>query len=612
MDLTEKPDASTVDSMHSHLSGVWNRTHTERWPLVDTYYNNTFPLWPTGSNRPEWLRPSRGRAIIDHAVDHLLAFEPVLRRFPSSQEEEDKVMADNIEKIMQSIMNRAAIIENTLTWKQAGKHLLMYGYAIVNDAVSALDLRSSREAPKKKTNETDTNFERRLAVFEHKKKTLMPFRTRAPHPQRVLMDPSNKEPRVAINTEMIYSQDLHDITANRINPKTGKPKRGQPGDVEVWEVQNDPFERISRREQWTADWHILTVNGSLLFVERNDWGFVPYSQAFAGFGQEPTDWKDLDPYWLAVGMLDPIIPALKALAQAQAGKHNSLMQATFPDKFTTGDSAELMEQSSRGEIIEVDSKDAVWTEDIPNYTRWMFMAEDELQKEVEFATFASNIAGIRQPGTITVGQEAIQVQAAAKKFIAPTKQLEHLASSSASHILQLIDVLDLAVEIDGRDIQASDLDKDYAIRVRFEQLDPVFQLQLRELGLAEHAQGLLSSESYWRDYARREDGTMENVRVMMDRVRAMPAVQQKLALAAAEEMGVLDLLLEEMTPEEKGQGGQGGSQLVGPDGNPLASSMGRQSPQQAVNQIRGSRNQLRQPLTGRATKPGQTGANRAR
>ena len=240
------------------------------------------------------------------------------------------------------------------------------------------------------------------------------------------------------------------------------------------------------------------------------------------------------------------------------------------------------------------------------------MAEDELQKEVEFATFASNIAGIRQPGTITVGQEAIQVQAAAKKFIAPTKQLEHLASSSASHILQLIDVLDLAVEIDGRDIQASDLDKDYAIRVRFEQLDPVFQLQLRELGLAEHAQGLLSSESYWRDYARREDGTMENVRVMMDRVRAMPAVQQKLALAAAEEMGVLDLLLEEMTPEEKGQGGQGGSQLVGPDGNPLASSMGRQSPQQAVNQIRGSRNQLRQPLTGRATKPGQTGANRAR
>lgn len=610
MDLTAKPDASDIDSMHSRLSGVWNRTHTERWPLVDTYYNGTVQLWPTGSPRPEWLRSSRGRAIIDHAVDHLLAFEPVVRRFPTGQEEDDRILADNIEKTMQSIMNKAALVENTLTWKQAGKHLLMYGYAITNDAVSALDLRAARDKPRKKRDETDLNFERRLAVFEHKKKTLMPFRTRAPHPARVLMDPSSKEPRVAINTEMIYSQDLHDITFNRINHNTGKPKRGAPGDVSIWEVGSDPFELIARREWWTADYHALAVDSTLLFVERNDWRFVPYSQAFAGFGQEPTNMKDLDPYWLAVGMLDPILPALRAMAQAQAGRHNSLMQATFPDKFTTGDSAEIMEQKARGEgIIEVDSKDAVWTEDIPNYTRWMFMAEEALEKEIEFATFASNIAGIRQPGTITVGQEAIQVQAAAKKFIAPTKQLEHLASSSASHILQLIDILDLSIEIEGRDIQASDLDKDYAVRVSFEQLDPVFQLQLRELGLAEHAQGLLSSESYWQDYARREDGTDEQVRVMKDRVRAMPPVQQKLALAAAEEMGVLDLLEEDMIEEPGGGSQSQNSGLVGPDGQPLAQSMGRTSPQQAVNQIRGSRNQLRQPLTGRATKPRQRGGN---
>ena len=167
--------------------------------------------------------------------------------------------------------------------------------------------------------------------------------------------------------------------------------------------------------------------------------------------------------------------------------------------------------------------------------------------------------------------------AAQKKFIAPLKQLEGMASNSASHMLQLIDVLDLHLEIEGRDIQPSDLDKDYAIRAKFETLDPVFQLQLRELGLAEHAQGLLSDESYWEDYAKRQDGTQERIRLLKQTIRKLPAVQQKMALEAAKEMGIDDLLEEEMAEEEGGGGQTSGPQLVGPDGQPLSSSLGKSS-----------------------------------
>ena len=616
MPLDEKPDASYIDSMRSYLYGIWSRTCHQKWRLIDSYYNLTYSMWPEGSQRPEWLKPARARSIVDGAVDQQLAFEPLVKRFPIGRAEEHKQRADQVENALAAIMREAQLLEPSLTWKQVGKHLLLYGYAVVEDSISALDLRKSREKPKRRRGEAETEFERRMTVWEHQKKTLMPFRTRAPHPARVLLDPSQKEPRAAVRVGMARAQDLYEQTSNRMHltgQKAGQPKRGSPGDVTMFEVGNNPFELVEIMEYWSCDWHALVAKRELIYVERNTWGFNPYSHAFSGFGQEPTDYPDQDPAYLAVGMLDHILPDLKASAQAQAGRHNSLMQATWPKRYTTEDAAEILNQEASGEVVEVAGRDSIWQQDVPNYTRWMFMAEEALERDIEMATYSRAASGQKEPGVSTVGQQAILSTAAARRFIAPMKQLEHLATSSGSHILQAIDVLKISLMVEGHDISPADIEKDYSLRVTFQNaVDPVFQLQLRELGLAEVGQGLLDDETYWTEYAQAEDVTERRKRLLKMFVRKMPRVQMLMAMAAAKEMGIEDLLNEVMEGEFDGAlGGGEGSQLLGPDGQPLAQSMGRTSPQQGANSIRGAAAQLRQPLTPSVASPGRTGANRA-
>ena len=112
--------------MVRHLEGVWSRTHA-KWQVVDSYYQQEYRLWPEGLDRPEWLKPARSRSIVDHATDHQLAHDPIVSRPATGDEEEDRAKADRVEPALKSILDEAALLEPTLTWKQAGKHMLLYG-----------------------------------------------------------------------------------------------------------------------------------------------------------------------------------------------------------------------------------------------------------------------------------------------------------------------------------------------------------------------------------------------------------------------------------------------------------------------------------------------------
>jgi hypothetical protein len=297
--------------------------------------------------------------------------------------------------------------------------------------------------------------------------------------------------------------------------------------------------------------------------------------------------------------------------------HNALMQASFVKEYTTEDAAELIAQESRSDVVEVTGKDTVWIKDVPTFSRWMMEASSRLDGDIELGTYSRSQAGLRQQGVSTVGQQAILDTASGRKFIAPTAQLQHLATNSASHILQFIDTLDLDIRVEGKDLNKSMIKGDYSLKVSFEVIDPVLQLQLRELGLAELAAGVLSDQSYWEEYAKRENITEERWRLIAMKIRELPPIAMKMALIAARRLGMEDLLAEEIEGEllnegtAGGAGGAGGNgtggPLVGPDGQPLQSTLGRTSPQQGANQIRGAVQQLRQPLTGNVAKPGRTG-----
>jgi len=423
--------------MTRYLQDLWSRTHV-KWQEIDSYYQQTFKLWPEGMNRPEWLKPARSRSIVDHAVDHQLAYEPMIHRWPSTQTEASKRRADQIEPVMKAILDEASLFEPNLTWKQVGKHLLLYGYAVVEDGLDSLCMAQRREKPKKGRNEPQDEYERRVRIHRNASKSMMPFRTRAPHPSRVLLDPTEKEPRIAVKHALRRSIDLEEITKARLIGA-----RAKRGEVKKWEVGENPFELIMVDEFWSECWHAMAVDSELLFVEKNTWGFVPYSHAFSGYGQEVTELEECDPTYLAVGILEPVMPVLKAQAQAISGRHNALMEATFNPTGTVMDSAELQEQMARGDVIEMGNRGDVWKMDMPNLPNWMFQSEEWLDRDIEMGTFSRALQGVRETGVSTVGQQAILTTAAGRKFVSPSKQLQHLATQSASHILQWVDVLDL-------------------------------------------------------------------------------------------------------------------------------------------------------------------------
>ena len=489
MAYDDKPTVESIHQITRYLQDLWSRTHN-KWREVDSYYQQEFKLWPEGMSRPEWLKPARSRSIVDHAVDHQLAYEPIVHRFPAGQTEASERRADEVEPAMKAILDEASLFEPSMTWKAIGKHLLLYGYAVIEDGLDSSCMNQRREKPRKGRNEPQDEFDRRVRSHQNAVKSMMPFRTRAPHPSRVLLDPMEKEPRMAVKHAYRRSIDLEEITSARM---TGS--RAKRGEVHPWKVTDNPFEMVMVDEFWSECWHAMVANDELLFVEKNTWGFIPYSHAFSGYGQEITSIEEYDPSYLAVGILEPVMPALKAQAQAVAGRHNALMEATFNPTGTVMDASELEEQLSRGDVIEMGNKSDVWKMEIPQLPRWMFASEEWLDRDIELGTFSRALAGVREQGVSTVGQQAILTTAAGRKFVSPTKQLEHLATKSAEHILQWVDVLELDLRIRGHRLNRQMLESDYSCSVSFELIDPVLQLQFRELGMREVQQGLKSKET---------------------------------------------------------------------------------------------------------------------
>jgi len=548
----------------------------------------------------------RARSIIDHAVDRQLAHEPTIHREPVGQGEEHKKKADKVEPALRAIMRHVSLEEISLPWKQAAKHLMLYGYAVIEDGLDGVVMNKRRNKPTKKRGEATEDYDTRVRLWENLKRSMVPFRTRTPHPARVLMDPTRKRPNMAIKHTYRLAGDLYDLTYSRSQGR----RKGRDVEVEVFERDN-PQEMILTDEYWSEDWHAMfTTNGDQLFVEPNTWGFVPFSHAFAGYGSEPTQMENIDPSYMAVGLLDHAMEDLLAQAQESAARHNAVIDAAFNPMVTTGDAAELQQQLSRGDILE-GQRGEYFRMEMQQLPRWMFESEQWIDRDLDMGTYNRSVAGIREQGVSTVGQQAILSTSADRKFVAPSVQLQHLASVSTGHILQLIDVLDLDLKVEGHEIRPSDLEGEYSVNVKFELIDPVLQMQNRELGLREVQQGLKSKQTYWSADARLEDASGEERRLVRAMIRAQPEVIKILAAQVAKEFGI-DQMLQEMEDEAaaaaSGQGAQVGG-MGGPQGggDPLAGVMS--SPN--GNQAGGGVQELNQALTPNVFNPDRRGTQLA-
>lgn len=577
-DPEPQPDAAHIARKRDWSLETWQRSR-DQWSKVDAWLKGETPLWEVkGVNqhpgRPE-VHPALAAAIVDHAVDNGMSYDPVVERIPASEKDRSQRNADKVEPFVRNALVAAGMEQPSLTFRQLLSNVTAYGYGVLEGAViNSID---RPRKPKQRSGETEDNFKKRLSLYENRKKTWLPFSIRAPHPSRVLLDPLNKRPQFAVKHQYWFAWQVEDYAKARVENRKRVGRDAIPVANE-WKLapESNPMDSVLCDEYWTKDWHAFVVveGGSsvsdvgqgMVFCERNVWGFLPFGHAYSGWGKELVANDRFDPSCLTVGILDPVMQSLKSHAMVITALTNYVIEGGFPRRGTRLDAQEATDQL-RSDVMSLTNKDDIWNVDAPQLPQWLLQVLEVLAQDIELGTYARSLAGQRDAGVVTVGQQLILSGAAGRKFIAPMRQVEHLATICAGSVLRLVDVIGEELYCQGAKLSPAQIEHDYSVNVRFEMRDPVMHLQQKELALREWQAGAISIDDYWA-VAGYSDATEMRDRILLQRLRELPDMQMLMMERVSNRIGAQEML-EEIVKRQA----QAGT-LVDAQGRPLVGSSG--------------------------------------
>ena len=148
------------------------------------------------------------------------------------------------------------------------------------------------------------------------------------------------------------------------------------------------------------------------------------------------------------------------------------------------------------------------------------------------------------------------------------------------------------------------INHDYNIVAEFQTLDPILQLQEREVGMREVQMGLKSRESYRENDLRIANESLEFKRLTKEKVREMPEYIQALSREVAKEDGMLEMIEELQNPEAPEGGMPPGGAPPGAGGPPPGA--GGPQPEISAQAGGGATRAMRQALTPDTANPPRT------
>lgn len=583
-----KPDDAYVRNLRLHLQGVWSAAHANWRSNIDPWYWRTVKIWPEGTDRPEYI-PSTARRLVDVAADTQLAFDPKFHRpvIGANRSQEVKMAGDRVEAALGAVVMDAMLEETTLAFKSDAKYLCAYGYGVLEGPT--LDLADKPKQPVKgefDKKETDKEFGWREIDFKNTQRQWNPIRIRSYHPARTLLDPTVKKPLEGVRFDRRYVDKLVAMVeqAQERGADENKPDFVIPKGKFPFPITN-PKLAVEVSEYYSAEWHALMAGDTMLLIERNVYGFTPWNHNFTGFGQEITSsqagiessgagggtFSANDPFYLAQGLLDGVIPGLLMEAQTASAKHNAIIERGFLQRWVSQstDPAEVKEQIDGGGIVQVD-KDETGFIEYPEFGRSLFQIGDDAAKDIESGTYPRDISGQRQQGVTTVGQQALLLTGGNKKFTSLSKNLDLTATTIGMNILKLVDRLERPIHVGGLVLDPADIKHDYSITAEFQTFDAVLQLQEREMGMREVGMGIKSKQTYRETDLRIQNESEEFMRLVEEKVLEMPEVASLLAREVAKEKGLLDAI-ENIAPTETPSNG---ATVVAPEISDLAGGGG--------------------------------------
>ena len=543
-DLKARPEIDTIIRFRRKMGELWSDAHTE-WRDNDAYYQRKFQVWNSNYQGRPVFYDSTPTHLVDHAVSSLMSFSPRIHREPVGDSEQHKLDATAVENALKAIMDDASMSETNVPWKTLGQYLVAHGYGIVEGPLlSGLNDRPGE--PDREDYNDEDDYNSAMTIYRAQRKSFNPIRIRVPHPSTVLMNPREKVPSMAIKASMMTAQDLHEQSII-------KKKRQRRRYAEIFELDDlDPWDEVEVWDYWTPHWHVKLLAGAVnnytptaqgaspIWMERNTWGFVPFVHAFAGWGMETAD-DGINPASLAQGILTPNKETIRKRTQELSAFHQILLRFAFAPMGTSRDPMTLAQAISNEGILEGDPQD-FWVMNTPDVPGWALQLRAQTDNTLELGTYSSALAGVRQPGVTTVGQQALLHTAGMRIFSGLGVQREHMASVIGSRILQLVDTvseLSGGIGAAGKLLRKSMIHNVYAIQVAFPHSEPVMEMQRRQMALTEYQTGLIDPMTYY-EQAGYEAGTEIKQRMIEEAVRNLPSVREKVETLLAQRMGLVD------------------------------------------------------------------------
>ena len=541
----ERPDVDTIIRFRSKMGELWSNAH-EEWRDNDAYYQRRFKVWSnTYQGRPVFY-DSTPTHLVDHAVATLMSFSPRIHREPVGDTEQHKQDATNLEHGLKAVLDDAALQEPTIPWKVVAQYLVAHGYAIV-EAPVLTGLMERPEKPVETDYDNEEDYNAAQAIYTANRRSFNPVRIRVPHPSTVLMNPREKVPSMAIKASKMTAQELHDQSVI-------KKRRQRRKYADIFELDDrDPWDEVECWDYWTPQWHVkLLANpapaygspgsraATPIWMERNTWGFVPFVHAFAGWGMDIADTGG-DPKNFAQGILTPNKETIRKRTQEISAFHQILLRFAFAPMGTSRDPMTLAQAISNEGILEGDPQD-FWVMNTPDVPGWALQLRAQTDSTLEMGTYSSALAGVRQAGVTTVGQQAILNTAGMRIFAGVALQREHMASIVGSRILQMVDTvseLSDGIGANGKTLRKSQIHNVYGIQVAFPHAEPVMELQQRQMAMSEYGAGLIDPMTYY-ETAGYENGTEIKQRLIEEAVRNLPSVRERIETMVAQQMGLVD------------------------------------------------------------------------
>lgn len=500
------PNSDEIARRKKFYEDIWEEARAG-WQTQDELYNLEYKVQRIEA--ASVYRPPTGPSKVDAMVDSLVTTDPVVTRKAKRPGEKHSANANKVEEWGQALLERANREEMTPPFKTMAKNFSLYGYAIGRTAWN------DTAWTKKPRRVTDAS----QAQFEAERATDFPFILEAPHPYRVLLPPSKKQPEMAIDVTLRLARDV----------KAQYPTWDDSG--------GDEWRSVEVIAHWDKLWQGVMIGDQSIKSVPNKWGFIPYCHAYAGFGHERIkDWQAKDtikgglhPEHLAQGLLAKSVDAIVAEAEYLTAVHHLAMSTVYRVGMTTedaGDLAQKMAEAGLSGFVGVGSLDSFKYMDMPQINQWFFQQYQIVRGNIDQGTFVGEVSGERTAGVATAYQHALILGTAKLKFGLAIMQLNNMAGIMLGQCARMVDVLGERVTVGGITIGPDEIEKDFEFQVDFEASDESARLRKIETGLRMAAAQKISDETFRQEWAGITDDTEEKRRIYIETAMKSPEIQQ--------------------------------------------------------------------------------------